>query len=813
MGKARYRGYSNTKESPPRESLSRQKARRRGFCPGLSSWLIWLMSAVLLSIGGYLGYQGYLERRVSTPLPYPKVIQPSAPDDLYWGTYRPGHYFGLKVRHPRSPVFGLMWFTPSTYTGGNFPLRHWCDQGDGLRFGWRQHDGRSFGEQEVVDGKVQLITSFVKRPGAELGGDWSARVAVTPRWQTGNGTRVSLLFYAALDDDALSGSGGDSLHAETDGDTLRSIEGSTEALGKFRLSFEVVEGTPLRRFYLSTRTPSLRDISDSTLGALRVVKAGREAHIGLSGIVTDEARRPPNLVVYQVVGVAPFQLEIRYQQVSGASPVSPLSEAQYDRLLAERRSQFAERFRRTFPPVPGVFDRPEHVQFAHAALSNMLGGIGYFYGSSLVQSPLNREPVPYWRAPLFTAVPSRSFFPRGFLWDEGFHQLLVGRWDEQLSREIVGHWLDLINVDGWIPREQILGGEAAARVPAEFIVQRSSHANPPTLVLALHTLLEQMSRPPSLEQLRFLELAWPRLEVWYDWFNRTQTGPLPGTYRWRGRDSDTVLELNPKTLSSGLDDYPRASHPSGDERHLDLRCWMAVASQLMAEIGTHLGSPSVSLYAETYRRLSDSRLLDALHWSDSAAGYMDYGLHTDEVRLSRAPPGKKPEDAPGGLRREVLSPPLLQHVGAHGYVSVFPLLLQLLQPDSERLPAVLDSLESPRHLWTEFGLRSLAASAPLYDRRNTEHDPPYWRGPIWLNANYLAVRALAHYGATPGPQQQRARAIHDRLRDNLVANLLTEYKRTGFIWEQYNDRTGRGQGCRPFTGWSSLIVLIMTDHH
>jgi len=70
--------------------------------------------------------------------------------------------------------------------------------------------------------------------------------------------------------------------------------------------------------------------------------------------------------------------------------------------------------------------------------------------------------------------------------------------------------------------------------------------------------------------------------------------------------------------------------------------------------------------------------------------------------------------------------------------------MRLLPPQSPELAAQLHHLRTGRIL-TPHGLASLSAGSTLYGQRNTEHDPPYWRGPVWLNVNFLVLASLHHY--------------------------------------------------------------------
>uniref|UniRef100_A0A131Y4M3 Mannosyl-oligosaccharide glucosidase n=1 Tax=Ixodes ricinus TaxID=34613 RepID=A0A131Y4M3_IXORI len=770
-------------------------------------------AVLILSVVFYVYYLHYLESWVIRPVSLPKVVKKSGLDvpERFWGSYRSALYFGMKTRSAQPLVAGLMWFSQKL-KNQNLGIRHWCSQWDGLeQYGWVRHDGVNFGVQRIVDEEYLIETSFVKRAGGRNGGDWTARIAVKPKEvNTTTTVPISLLFYVATDGQ------GQLLPSVATKSRLEYVSGQTDDLGKFTVHFlDRDTSNVVQHTYLSTVASGLETLHETVLRNLVVSqpkKGGRRLYVtrGSSFSLEDkERKRTPNFVLTQVTVMPPYEMEVVFESASFLERPSTLSGEEFDKELLGYTTQFDERFNKVFKlPTKGFSDADNEI--AKEILSNMVGGIGYFHGSSLVQSSYNKEPVEYWKAGLYTAVPSRSFFPRGFLWDEGFHNLLLSRWDPDISKDIISHWLDLMNVDGWIPREQILGTEARSQVPAQYVVQRDTNANPPAMFFALEALL---NHPDSgTTHVDFLRAAFPRFLKLFDWLNTTQAGKVPGTYRWRGRDATSRNELNPKTLTSGLDDYPRASHPTEDERHVDLRCWLAFSSGVLSRVADLLKDRRSEHLAATHRWLSDAAALDRLHLSPESGHYCDYGLHTDRVRLveQKVPPGQH-HAAPLPKVRLALDTPRLQFVQHFGYVSLFPLLLRLLAPENPALGKLMTDLRDPSLLWTDFGLRSLSKNSPMYMKYNTDTDPPYWRGPVWININYLAVRALYHYSELPGPFQEKAFELYKELRGNIIRNMLKEYRRSKYIWENYKDSTGQGQGSHPFTGWSALLVLIMGE--
>lgn len=725
----------------------------------------------------------------------------SSSDQASWGTFRPGYYFGLRQDMPRSTVMGLMWTHPED-NDALTSIRHEARQEHGLdKWGWAVHDGSSYGRQTVWDRGLSLEIKWASLRETDGAGEWTLQIAASSLNETLR-TEASVFFYFGEEDierrvevdvsreDACAvGSSGSGRVGETGDAWCASMRTSSPKRGG---------RTPEKRF-MEVQTTEFHLLADIVANGLHYSlreQQARGAQGGYTLELPDLRQDNANVGIVQVSGDLPFSIEMTFHR--GAVGEAGALGAEFPAVFGEREAAFDAKFNATFPHL--VVDNSQSLQQQYRvskyALSNMMGGIGYWYGSSLVDVG-NGTRIELWKAPLLSAVPSRSFFPRGFLWDEGFHHLLIRRWDPAKSRRILAHWLDLMTDSGWIPREQILGQEARSRVPEEFIAQYPSAANPPTLFL----VLSDMAEDGSDEDVEFLKAAWPKLDRWFRWYNSTQSGPLPGSYRWRGRDPNTSRELNPKTLTSGLDDYPRASHPSEDERHVDLRCWMAIAARTMSRVASRLSASSGSSarylteYAELADRLENYETLKSLHWDPKQHAFADYGFDSPDVVLHR---GVRFIASNGSL-------PELGFVSQHaGYVTMFPLALKLIPAEAPELSHVLDILASPEHMWSPYGLRSLAISSPIYDARNTEHDPPYWRGAVWVNMNYLILDALrTKYAGHP-----RALDIARALRDNLISTIGGQYDARGFVFENYDDKTGQGQGCFPFTGWSALIGLM-----
>lgn len=415
-------------------------------------------------------------------------------------------------------------------------------------------------------------------------------------------------------------------------------------------------------------------------------------------------------------------------------PVLKIQESALSQESISKEESFHDRFQSVFPPASPFSTM---TTFGEHMIANLFGGLSYFHGEVKVDDSYNpafnettpnfwtkaaeaqRQSKPKTMGPyeLFTHVPSRPFFPRGFLWDEGFHLLAVIEWDIDLAMDVVKSWLNLMDDDGWIAREQILGSESRSKVPEAFHVQYPHIANPPTLFWVVEKYVKMLTGDAPYNGhtsmyllnpevgIALLEEIFPLLTRHYYWFMKTQSGDIASEsayntsvegYRWRGRTPGYAF-------ASGLDDYPRAEPPDVSELHVDALCWVGVMASVLATLAKRLdgiASTDIQMYLSRHERVA--RSIDVIHWSSTDDTFCD-------TRILQG---------------------TYTHSCTKGYISIFPLLTGFLGPNHTALNATLNVIRDPNQLWSPYGIRSLGIGSEQYGSADN-----YWRSPIWININ------------------------------------------------------------------------------
>lgn len=445
-----------------------------------------------------------------------QVLQTNKFDRPLWGTYRPGVYFGLRTKEPidvGSVSSGIMWYTHYDLlrSGSIDTIRYMCDNShENLVYGYIEHDTENYGYQVITDGKndgFTLKTIFL-RPDSNNNDktssntDWTTRIV----YETNNSaSMVSLIWYVYIESDEdspLLNNKEYSLDILQQDQTLNipitTITGSTPSLGNFQMSviptaykntvdsdkFTVHINTStiniscLNAALLKqciTKTMAIKHIKDTYPQIMLVAENYNEQNTPnlLKNLVAIQITISHKRKAFKFTNFS-YSLDIAYTQENKQSisenknSMPTLIGNNFDLVYNEYSSKFQQKFQKCFPITmnENTDEKQSLLDFAKVTFSNLAGSIGYFYGYSLVRDDNEnldndlskvdiRNAVKYWKAGLLTAVPSRSQFPRGFLWDDGFHGLMLTSWSIELQLNILGHWMDLLNYEGWIPREQV----------------------------------------------------------------------------------------------------------------------------------------------------------------------------------------------------------------------------------------------------------------------------------------------------------------------------------------------------------------------
>ncbi len=115
-------------------------------------------------------------------------------------------------------------------------------------------------------------------------------------------------------------------------------------------------------------------------------------------------------------------------------------------------------------------------------------------------------------------------------------------------------------------------------------------------------------------------------------------------------------------------------------------------------------------------------------------------------------------------------------------------------PDQQRAERMYTYLNSPSFC----RLDEACYPVPSYDRQSPDYTPNrYWRGPVWINVDWLLMHGLRHYG-------------FDEYAARIRQAIIDLPKEHGF-YEYFDPERGTGHGTGDFSWTAALLIDVLNS--
>lgn len=328
-------------------------------------------------------------------------------------------------------------------------------------------------------------------------------------------------------------------------------------------------------------------------------------------------------------------------------------------------------------------------------------------------------------------TPSMMHYVGVWQWDAYFHALAYRHVDKKLAHDQIRIMLDHQREDGMIP--DAVHDEGTVTHLSTPV--DADVTKPPLLAWSAWKVFETDG---DAEFLNEIYESIVRVNRW--WFDKNDT------------DGNGLCEYQ-HPFSSGLDDSPLWDEGMPVESP-DLNTYLYLQQEALGRIAEVIGeADEAEMWKERSRAMA--RRLVEKSW-DPEAGLFWARRNGERVNV-RTP------------------------------FSLFPLLTgQLPGEISKRL---VDHLTNEGEFWSRFPVPSVAMDDPKYDPLRM------WRGPTWVNINYLLIEGLQRSG-------------YEGLARDLRRRTLDLISRNDDIYEYYHPETGDNPPRAAATfGWSSAVFI------